>query len=166
MARSARSIATDRALKGTQNQAVGKSRGGMTTKILALVDALGNLARFALMPGQRGEITGAKKLIEGLPLGALLADKAYDADHFRDLLKSKGVEAVIPARRGRLSPATHDAEMYKWRHLVENFFQKLKEFKRIAMRACKTDTSFKAMINLAATVIRISIYIGLALQSR
>ena len=83
----------------------------MTTKILALVDALGNLARFALMPGQRGEITGAKKLIEGLPLGALLADKAYDADHFRDLLKSKGVEAVIPARRGRLSPATHDAEM-------------------------------------------------------
>jgi len=126
----------------------------MTTKILALVDALGNLVRFALMPGQRGEITGAKKLIEGLPLGALLADKAYDADHFRDLLKSKGVEAVIPARKGRLSPATHDPEMYKWRHLVENFFQKLKEFKRIAMRACKTDTSFKAMINLAATVIR------------
>jgi transposase len=106
------------------------------------------------MPGQRGEITGAKKLIERLPLGALLADKAYDADHFRDLLKSKGVEAVIPARKGRLSPATHDAEMYKWRHLVENFFQKLKEFKRIAMRACKTDTSFKAMINHVATVIR------------
>jgi transposase len=78
----------------------------MTTKILALVDALGNLVRFALMPGQRGEITGAEKLIEGLPLGALLADKAYDADHFRDLLKSKGVEAVIPARKGRLSPAT------------------------------------------------------------
>ena len=70
----------------------------MTTKILALVDALGNLVRFALMPGQRGEITGARKLIEGLPLGALLADKAYDADHFRDSLKSNGVEAVIPAR--------------------------------------------------------------------
>ncbi len=64
------------------------------------------------------------------------------------------VAAHIPARKGRLSPATHDAEMYKWRHLVENIFQKLKEFKRIAMRACKTDTSFKAMINLAATVIR------------
>ena len=112
------------------------------------------LVRFTLMPGQRGEITGAKKLIEGLSLGALLADKAYDADHFRDHLKSKGVEAVIPARKKRLNPATHDAEMYKWRHLVENFFQKLKEFKRIALRACKTDTSFTAMINLAAAVIR------------
>jgi transposase len=114
----------------------------MTTKILALVDGLGNLVRFALMPGQRSEITGAKQLIEDLSLGALLADKAYDADHFRDYLKSKGVEAAIPARKRRLNPASHDAEMYKWRHLVENFFQKLKEFKRIAMRACKTDTSF------------------------
>jgi transposase len=126
----------------------------MTTKILALVDGLGNLVRFALMPGQRSEITGAKKLIEGLSLGALLADKAYDADHFRALLQSKGIEPVIPARKGRLHPATHDTEMYKWRHLVENFFQKLKEFKRIALRACKTDTSFQAMINLVATVIR------------
>jgi transposase len=126
----------------------------MTTKILALVDGLGSLVRFALMPGQRGEITGAEKLIEGLSLGALLADKAYDSDKFRELLKSKGIEAVIPARKGRLSPATHDAEMYKWRHLVENFFQKLKEFKRIAMRACKTDTSFQAMICLAAAFIR------------
>jgi len=126
----------------------------MTTKILALVDGLGSLVRFALMPGQRGEITGAEKLIEGLSLGALLADKAYDSDKFRELLKSKEIEAIIPARKGRLSPAAHDAEMYKWRHLVENFFQKLKEFKRIAMRACKTDTSFEAMINIAAAVIR------------
>ena len=126
----------------------------MTTKILALADGLGNLVRFVLMPGQRGEITGAEKLIEGLSLGALLADKAYDADQFRDLLKSKGIKPVIPARKRRLNPAPHDAEMYKWRHPIENFFQKLKEFKRIAMRACKTDTSFQAMINLAATVIR------------
>jgi transposase len=126
----------------------------MTTKILALVDGLGNLVRFSLMPGQRGEITGAAKLIEGLSFGALLADKAYDADHFRDLLKSKGIVPVIPARKGRRNPASHDADMYKWRHLVENFFQKLKEFKRIAMRACKTDQSFHAMICLAAAFIR------------
>jgi transposase len=106
------------------------------------------------MPGQRGEITGAPKLIEGLSLGALLADKAYDADAFRDLLKSKGIVPVIPARKRRLNPAPHDDEIYKWRHLIGNFFQKLKEFKRIAMRACKTDTSFGAMICLAATFIR------------
>jgi transposase len=126
----------------------------MTTKILALVDALGSLVRFAPMPGQRGEITGAEKLIEGLSLGALLADKAYDADQFRDLLKSKGIQPVIPARKRRLNPTPHGPDMYKWRHLIENFFQKLKEFKGIAMRACKTDTSFQAMICLAAACIR------------
>ena len=126
----------------------------MTTKILALTDALGNLVGFKLMPGQRGETTGVAELIEGFSFDAFLGDKAYDADWLRDLLKERGIEAVIPARKGRLSPATHDAEKYKWRHLIENFFGKLKEFKRIAMRACKTDESFSAMIQLAATVIR------------
>ena len=126
----------------------------MTTKILALVDGLGQLVRFQLMPGQRGETTGVAPLIEGLNFDAFLGDKAYDADWLRDLLKQRGIEAVIPARAKRLNPAPHDADKYKWRHLIENFFQKLKEFKRIAMRACKTDQSFAAMIHLAATVIR------------
>jgi transposase len=137
-----------------QNQPAGKSRGGMTTKILALADGLGSLVRLAPVLGQRGEITGAEKPIEGLSLGALLADKTYDAEPFRDMLKSKGIEPVIPARKRRLNPAPRGAEMYKWRHLIENFFQKLKEFKRIAMRACKTGRRFQAMINLAAAVIR------------
>ena len=126
----------------------------MTTKILALVDGLGHLVRFQLLPGQRGETTGVAALIEGLSFGAFLGDKAYDADWLRDLLRERGVEAVIPARAKRHNPASHDAEKYKWRHLIENFFQKLKEFKRIAMRACKTDESFGAMIHLAATIIR------------
>jgi transposase len=106
------------------------------------------------MPGQRGETTGVAALIDGLSFDAFLGDKAYDADWLRNLLRERGVEAVIPARAKRLNPAPHDTEKYKWRHLVENFFQKLKEFKRIAMRACKTDQSFSAMIYLAATVIR------------
>jgi transposase len=126
----------------------------LTTKILALTDALGNLVRFKLLPGQRGEITGVTSLLENLHFEAMLCDKAYDADWFRAFLADKKIEAVIPARQGRLHPAEHDAEKYKWRHLIENFFQKLKEFKRIAMRACKTDQSFAAMIHLAATVIR------------
>ena len=108
-----------------------------------------------MIPGQRGETTGVAGLIEGLAIGALIADKAYDADWLRKWLAEAGIEAVIPARKGRLTPAPHDAEKYKWRHLIENFFQKLKEFKRIAMRACKTDTSFAAMIQIAATVIRL-----------
>lgn len=118
------------------------------------MDALGNLVRFHLMPGQRGETTGVAALIEGIHGGALLGDKAYDADWLRENLHQRGIEAVIPPRAKRLNPATYDAEKYKWRHLIENFFQKLKEFKRIAMRACKTDTSFAAMIYIAAAVIR------------
>ncbi len=125
----------------------------MTTKILALVDGLGNLARFSIMPGQRGETMGVADLIEGIECGAFLGDKAYDADWLRELLKSRDIEALIPARRGRKSPAQHDEEKYKWRHLVENYFQKLKEFKRIAMRSEKTDQSYIAMIYLTASAI-------------
>ncbi len=127
----------------------------MSTKILALVDGLGNLARFSILPGQRGETMGVANLIEGIECGAFLGDKAYDADWLRELLESRDIEAVIPARRGRKSPALHDEEKYKWRHLVENYFAKIKEFKRIAMRSEKTDESFCAMIYLAATAIAI-----------
>jgi len=102
----------------------------MTTKISAVVDGLGSRVRFTLTPGQRAEITQARMLIEGLPFGALLADKAYDADHFRSFLKSREIEVVIPPRKRRRHPASYDATKYKWRHGIENFFQKLKEFKR------------------------------------
>ena len=83
-----------------------------------------------------------------------MADKAFDADWLRELLENRSIEAVIPPKSNRINPAPCDMEVYKWRHLIENFFQKLKEFKRIAMRACKTDTSFEAMIHIGATVIR------------
>lgn len=119
-----------------------------------MVDSLAQLVRFHLMPGYRRETTGVVALIDGLSFEALLGDKAYDADWLHELLRERGVEAVIPARAKRLNPAPHDTEKYKWRHLVENFFQKLKEFKRIAMRARKTDQSFSAVIYLAATIIR------------
>ncbi len=78
-------------------------------------------------------------LIEGLPFDALLADKAYDADQFRSFLKSRGIQAVIPPHKRRRHPAPYDAAKYKWRHGIENYFQKLKEFKPIAMRAGKTE---------------------------
>ena len=85
---------------------------------------------------------------------SLIADTACDSNAIIADLDARGAKAVIsqhPPRR--IKPLTIDAEMYKWRHLIENFFGKLKEFKRIALRACKTDTSFAAMIYIAATVI-------------
>jgi transposase len=125
----------------------------MTTKILALTDALGNLVRFVLLPGQRFDTVGVAPLIEGVEFGALLGDKAFDSNDIIADLNQRGAKVVISQHPRRAIPLMIDAEMYKWRHLIENFFCKLKEFKRIAMRADKTDQSFAACIYLAAAVI-------------
>ena len=125
----------------------------MTTKILALTDALGNLVKFILMPGQRHDITGVKELIADVRFDALLADKAFDANWLIEELNRRGAQVAISQMLHRRSPLEIDLEVYKWRHLIENFFGKLKEFKRIAMRSDKTDTSFSAVIYLAAAVI-------------
>lgn len=125
----------------------------MTTKILALTDALGNLVRFHLMPGNRFDSIGVAPLIDGIAFGALLADKAFDSNDIVTDLNQRGAKIVISQHPRRAKPIPLDTEMYEWRHLIENFFCKLKEFKRIAMRACKTDQSFTAMIYLAAAVI-------------
>lgn len=120
---------------------------------MALVDALGNLVRFVLMPGQRNDIMGVRPLIEGLTFDALLADKAFDANWLRADIAGRGAQAVIPPRKHRKTQIDYDAEMYKWRHLVENYFAKIKEFRGIATRYDKTDDSFRANINLTATLI-------------
>ncbi len=120
---------------------------------MALVDALGNLVRFVLMPGQRNDIMGVRPLIEGLTFDALLADKALEADWLRGELAEREAQAVIPPRKHRKTQIDYDAQMYKWRHLVENYFAKIKEFRGIATRYDKTDDSFKANPNLAATLI-------------
>ena len=125
----------------------------MTTKILALTDALGNLVRFVLLPGQRFDTIGVPPLLEGIEFGALIADTAFDSNAIITDLDARGAKAVISQHSRRTSPRPIDEEMYKWRHLIENFFGKLKEFKRIAMRADKTDQSFAAMIHIAAAVI-------------
>lgn len=125
----------------------------MTTKILALTDAFGNLVRFVLLPGQRFEAVGVPPLIDGLSFAALIADKAFDSNAIIADLDQRRAKVVISQHPRRTKPLPLDIEMYKWRHLVENFFCKLKEFKRIAMRADKTDTSFNAIIHLAAAVI-------------
>jgi transposase len=125
----------------------------MTTKILALTDALGNLVRFVLLPGQRHDTVGVAPLIEGVEFDGLIADKAFDANWLIAELNERGAKVVISQRPKRKAPLEIDRELYKWRHLIENFFCKLKEFKRIAMRSDKTDTSFEAMIYLGSAII-------------
>src|SRR3954447_9249826 len=131
----------DRCKGGTQNQAIGRSCGGLTTKIVALVDALGNLARFVLLPGQHHDTVGVRPLIEGVAFGARLGDKAFDADWLRAELDDRGAAAVIPPQVNRKTIISFDRDMYRWRHLIENTFAKLKEFRAVATRYDKTDTS-------------------------
>ena len=120
---------------------------------MALVDALGNLVRFVLLPGQRHDSVGVKPLIADIDFAALLADKAFDNDAIRAELDERGTLAVIPSKADRKPLIPHDAEMYKWRHLIENCFQRLKEFRRIATRYDKTDTSFAAALHLVAAFL-------------
>jgi transposase len=120
---------------------------------VALVDALGNLVRFVLLPGQRHDSVGVMPLIADLDFEALIADKAFDNNAIRAELEARGALAVIPSKADRKPLIPHDAEMYKWRHLIENYFQRLKEFRHIAIRYAKTDTSFAAALYLVATLL-------------
>lgn len=109
--------------------------------------------RFVLLPGQRHDTIGVPPLIEGLAFDALLADRAFDVDWIRAELDTRGAAAVIPPKSNRKGFFDFDRDIYRWRHLIENTFAKLKEFRAIATRYDKTDNSYAANIYLAATVI-------------
>jgi len=106
-----------------------------------------------LLPGQRHDSVGVEPLLDGLALGALIGDKAFDIDWLRHRLDERGAVAVIPPKANRRTHIACDLAMYAWRHLIENFFCDLKQYRRIATRYDKTDQSFAAMINLAGTVM-------------
>ena len=125
----------------------------MTTKIVALVDALGNLVKFLLLPGQAHDMKGVAPLIEGVSFDALLADKAFDTDGLLQDVDARGATAVIPPKANRKIQREYDEEIYKWWHLVENYFAKVKEFRGIATRYDKTDCSYAACWNLVTTLI-------------
>jgi transposase len=113
-----------------------------------LVDGLGNLADFVLLPGQAHDLRGVAPLIEDVLFGALLADKAFDADWLLETLDARGATAVIPPKSNRKQRRNYDEDAYGWRHLIENYFAKIKEFRGIATRYDKTDCSYTASWNL------------------
>ena len=101
---------------------------------MALVDALGNLVKFLLLAGQAHDMKGVAPLIEGVSFDALLADIAFDTDWLLQDVDARGATAVIPPKANRKIQREYDEEIYKWRHLVENYFSKVKEFRGIATR--------------------------------
>ena len=114
---------------------------------------MGNLVRFSLWPGQRHDSVGVLDLIDGLAFEALLGDKAFDNNAIRNDLETRGAEAVIPSKADRKHSIPHDESKYRWRHLIENYFSKIKEFRSVNTRYDKTDQSYKATISLAAIMI-------------
>ena len=126
----------------------------MSTKIHAVVDALGNPIDFHLTPGQASDLEGADVLLPLLEADTVLADKGYDADdRVLKVLEKAGKTAVIPPKANRKLQREYDKDLYKARHLVENFFANLKQFRAIATRYDKLARNFLAAVQLAACYI-------------
>ena len=136
--------------KNAGEQALGRSRGGFSTKIHALCDSLGNPLRFILTPGQRSDFLAASELLRGYKPQAVLADKGYDADYLIEQIQSQGAIAVIPSKKNRRQQRDYDSFLYKERNQVERLFNKLKNFRRVATRYDKLDVAFLGFIYLAA----------------
>jgi transposase len=117
------------------------------------VRGLGCPVAFTLTAGQRGDAPQAGPLIEGLPADVVMADTAYDANHFRQAIAAKGALAVIPNNPSRATKHPLDAHLYAQRHLVECCFSKLKQFRRVATRFEKTARNYLAVVTLAAIVL-------------
>jgi len=138
---------------------MGRSRGGLTSKIHALVDALGRPIRLMLSAGQAYDGHAAKELLGSLPKGGrLLADRAYDSNAIRALIARQGAVAVIPSMPQRNPKITHDRQAYKARNFVERFFNKLKHFRAVATRYDKRDDNFLASVQLASIRIWLRSY--------
>ena len=126
----------------------------MSTKIHATTDALGNPIGFHLTRGQACDLDGADELLPQVQSDTLLGDKGYDADErVITKLTAQGKTAVIPPRRNRKECRTYDTHLYKARHLIENFFARLKQYRAIATRYDKLAVNFLGAIHLAASVI-------------
>ncbi|WP_126516916.1 IS5 family transposase [Sphingobium amiense] len=138
---------------GPQDQALGRSRGGLTTKIHMLADALGRPLRFRITAGQAHDITAASALLEGQEAGAVLADKAYDSNDLRETIARMEAQAVIPSKRNRKVFIPHDAELYKQRNWIERCFGRLKHFRRFATRYDRRALHFAGFVHLAAAMI-------------
>jgi transposase len=139
--------------RGAFQNAIGRSRGGRTTKIHALTDGHGKPLAFQLTPGNAHDLEGARALLAVVPCPSrLIADRAYDARSLRHWLAERGAEAVIPPNPTRKHPSAYDASAYKSRNSIERMFCRLKDFRRIATRYDKLARNFLAGVLIAAAI--------------
>jgi transposase len=137
--------------RGEREQAIGRSRGGRTTKIHAVVDGEGRIIAFDLTGGNRHDIRPAAALMEPLPPAkSLLGDAAYDSDAFRQFLADRGTTPVIKQNPSRKRLHPFDENAYKGRNIIERAFSHLKDWRRVATRYDKLARNFRATVILAS----------------
>ena len=140
--------------KGDLGRLIGRTKGGMNTKLNAVTDANGRPLSFFMTAGQISDYIGAAALLDELPKAQwLLADRGYDADWFREALEEKGIKPCIPGRKSRNEPIKYDKRRYRRRSRIEIMFGRLKDWRRVATRYDRCPTAFFSAIALAATVI-------------
>lgn len=142
-----------RCKRGAFNNAIGRSRGGQTTKIHALTDTIGRPRALLITAGNVHDLDGARSLLAtGCRPEKLLADRAYDAKSLRDLLATQNITAVIPPNPTRKHPHRYSKIAYKGRNVIERMFCRLKDFRRIATRYDKRADIFLSTVLLAAAL--------------
>jgi transposase len=138
---------------------MGRSRGGLTTKIHAVVDADGNPIALKLTAGQAHDGRSAADMLDSVRSGqTLLADRAYDSDALRATLAERGAWANIKPMQRRVNVPAFSPYLYRFRNLVERFFSKIKHFRAVATRYEKYDDNYLALVKLAATRIWMRFY--------
>jgi transposase len=138
---------------GQAEQALGRSRGGFSTKIHVTVDGLGNPLRLRLTAGQRHDIIRASDMIADLDFEYIIADRSYGALDFRDEIVAHGAEPVIPPKKNAKEPHEYDAWRYRERHLIECFIGKIKHFRRVFSRFDKLARRYLGFLQLTSTLI-------------
>ena len=138
---------------GQTEQALGRSRGGFSTKIHVTVDGLGYPLRLHLTAGQRHDIIKAHDLTVDLAFDHLIADRSYGAKDFVDALHARGIEVVIPPNKNAKEPREYDAWRYRERHLIECFIGKIKHFRRVFSRFDKLARRYLGFPQLTSTLI-------------
>jgi transposase len=145
------------ARQGQDTQALGRSRGGFSTKIHAKVDAFGLPLAFVLTGGEVHDMKKAAELISSYNCEYLIADRGYDSDDLRATLRNAGITPVIPGKKNRVVPVEYDHVIYKERNKVERFFAKIKQFRRIASRFDKTSVMFIGALTLVSILMWLEI---------
>jgi len=133
-------------------EALGRSRGGFTTKVHAAVDALGNPLRFILTQGQQADITQAEALVTGFKPGAVIGDKGFDSDAFIAYIEALEAEAIIPSKKNRAIQWELDTNLYADRNKTCRFFGRIKHYRRIATRYEKTARNYLAFLHVASII--------------